>query len=61
VTAAWPWTSRQGVVGLTAPDAEGLREFADDPGAKVSFVLDAAGKTTAMKLHRTYTFTRKSG
>ena len=51
----------QGVVGLTAPDAEGLREFADDPGAKVSFVLDAAGKTTAMKLHRTYTFTRKSG
>lgn len=51
----------QGVVGLTAPDADGMRAFADDPGAKISFVLDASGKVTAMKLHRTFMFPRKTG
>jgi len=49
----------QGVVGLTAPDAEGKRAFADDPGAKISFVLDAAGQATALKLHRTMAIPRK--
>jgi hypothetical protein len=49
----------QGVVGLTAPDAEGKRAFADDPGAKISFVLDAAGRATALKLHRTMAIPRK--
>jgi secernin len=51
----------QGVVGLTAPDADGMRAFADDPGAKISFVLDASGKVTAMRLHRTFMFPRKTG
>jgi secernin len=51
----------QGVVGLTAPDGQGLRAFSDDPGAKVSFVRDAAGKATALKIHRTFTIPRKAG
>jgi secernin len=51
----------QGVVALTGPDADGLRAFEDDPSAKVSFLLDASGRATVLKLHRTVVFPRKSG
>ena len=50
----------QGVVGLEAPDGEGLRAFGDDPTAKISFVRDASGRATALKLHRTVKFPRKA-
>jgi len=49
----------QGVVGLEAPDGEGRRVFADDPGTKISFDRDASGRATALKLHRTIRFPRK--
>ncbi len=51
----------QGVVELTAPDEEGLRTFSDEPAAKVSFVRDASGKATVLKIHRTFTIPRKTG
>ncbi len=51
----------QGVVELTAPDEEGLRAFSDEPAAKVSFVRDASGKATVLKVHRTFTIPRKTG
>lgn len=51
----------QGVVELTAPDGQGRRTFSDDAGAKVSFVRDAAGQATALKVHRTFTMPRKAG
>jgi len=49
----------QGVVGLTPPDDQGLRTFSDDPSAKVSFVRDASGKATVLKVRRTFTIPRK--
>ncbi len=51
----------QGVVELTAPDAQGLRSFSGDPAAKVSFVRDASGQATVLKVHRTFTIPRKAG
>ncbi|MDH4196028.1 MAG: C69 family dipeptidase [Candidatus Aminicenantes bacterium] len=50
----------QGIVRLEAPDEQGLRAFGDDPTAKVSFVQDASGTVTALKLHRTVRFPRKA-
>ncbi len=49
----------QGVVELKPPDDQGLRTFSDEPGAKVSFVRDASGKATVLKVHRTFRIPRK--
>lgn len=51
----------QGVVELATPDEDGLRAFSDDPAARVSFVRDASGKATILKIHRTFTIPRKAG
>jgi len=51
----------QGVIDLAAPDEQGLRTFSDDPAAKVSFVRDASGQATVLKVHRTFTIPRKAG
>jgi hypothetical protein len=51
----------QGVVELTPLDEEGLWKFSDDATAKVSFVRDASGRATVLKLHRTFAMPRKTG